>query len=91
MTDNYIVNSGLDWKNCVGVCTDGAPAMAGKYDGLQARIRRKNPNVTWHHCMIHRESLVSKEISPGLHLVLSIVISVVNYIKTRPLRARLFS
>ncbi|GFV83144.1 zinc finger BED domain-containing protein 5 [Trichonephila clavipes] len=41
--------------------------------------------------MIHREALASKEISPGLNIVLMTVVTVVNYIKMRPLKSRIFS
>ncbi|GFS74196.1 protein FAM200A [Trichonephila clavipes] len=41
--------------------------------------------------MIHREALDSKEISPDLNIVLTTVVTVVNYIKMRPLKSRIFS
>ena len=44
-----------DFKKLVGLCTDSAPAMCGKRNGvaalLQARIGRK---VITHHCIIHQ-------------------------------------
>ncbi|XP_066253569.1 zinc finger BED domain-containing protein 5-like [Euwallacea similis] len=44
--------------------------------------------ITWKLCMIHREALASKSINPGLNMV---VIEVVNFIKTSPLKSRMFS
>ncbi|XP_035207173.1 zinc finger BED domain-containing protein 5-like [Stegodyphus dumicola] len=41
--------------------------------------------------MIHREALASKEMSPGLNIVLTTVVTVVSYIKMRPLKSRNFS
>ena len=35
---NYIENSGLDIKNCVGVCYDGAAAMIAEKSGGHKRI-----------------------------------------------------
>ncbi|XP_063766181.1 zinc finger BED domain-containing protein 5-like [Eleginops maclovinus] len=89
--DTYLQEANLKWEGCVGVCTDGAQAMAGKHNGLQALIKRVSPNVHWTHCMIHREALASKQLSPELNEVMTDVIATVNYIKTRPVKARLFS
>mgnify|MGYP002775206681 CR=1 FL=1 len=88
--DKFFTENCLDWKKCIGVCTDGARSMSGKYGGLQALIRKKAPNAMWTHCIIHREALASKAMSSELNQVLECVISSVNYIKTRPLKAILF-
>lgn len=88
--DSFIIQNNLDWAKCVGVCTDGARAMSGCYGGLQALIRRKAPDALWTHCIIHREALASKFLSPALNTVFEYVVNVVNFIKTRPLKARFF-
>ncbi|GFW65489.1 protein FAM200B [Trichonephila clavipes] len=80
-----------EWKNCVGICTDGARIMSGRFKSIQALVKQKTPLCIWTHCMIHREALASKEISPGLNIVLMTVVTVVNYIKMRPLKSRIFS
>ncbi|GFU72700.1 SCAN domain-containing protein 3 [Trichonephila clavipes] len=80
-----------EWKICVGICTDGARTMSGRFKSIQALVKQKSPLCIWTHCMIHRESLASKEISPGLNIVLMTVVTVVNYIKMRPLKSRIFS
>ncbi|XP_073324188.1 zinc finger BED domain-containing protein 5-like [Pagrus major] len=89
--DTYLKEANLKWEDCVGICTDGAQAMAGKQGGLQALIKRVSPNAQWTHCMIHREALASKQLSPELNDVMTHVIATVNYIKTRPVKARIFS
>lgn len=61
-----------------------AQAMSGRRGGLQALIRRVSPDVQWTHCMIHREALVSKQLSPELNDVMTDVITTVNFIKTWP-------
>ena len=42
------------------------------------------------HCMIHREMLVAREQSPGLGDTVEIVTKVINFIKTQPLKSRVF-
>ena len=31
---DYIEQEGMEWKNCISVCTDGAAAMVGRYKGV---------------------------------------------------------
>lgn len=88
--NSFMLENNINWTNCVGVCTDGARSMSGRYNGLQALIRGKAPDALWTHCIIHREVLASKHLSPVLNLVMECVINVVNFIKTRPLKARFF-
>ncbi|XP_022167751.1 protein FAM200A-like [Myzus persicae] len=64
--------------------------MAGHYGGLQTFIRQKALEMIWTHCLIHRESLASQNMCPSLNTILQTVIKVVNYIKTRPVKARFF-
>nr|XP_042913465.1 zinc finger BED domain-containing protein 5-like [Parasteatoda tepidariorum] len=81
----------MEIKNCVGICTDGARTMSGRFKSVQALVKQKSPQCVWTHCMIHREALASKEISRGLNIVLTTVVTIVNYIRMRPLRSRIFS
>ena len=75
----------------MGVCIDGAPAMIGTKSGLISLVKQKNPAIKGTHCMIHKASLVSKTIPRRLHTNLSVVIKVVNYVKSSALNTRLFS
>jgi hypothetical protein len=86
--DTFISENSLEWTKCVGACTDGARSMSGCYGGLQAFIQSKAPETLWTRCVIHREELVSKYLSPTLNQDLEYVVNVVNFIKTRPLKAR---
>ncbi|CAN7944126.1 unnamed protein product, partial [Ixodes hexagonus] len=88
--DSYIKASGMRWSDCIGICTDGARAMSGRHEGLQALVKREAPGAVWTHCMVHREELSSKDLSTELHSVMSVVIGTVNHVKMRPLKARLF-
>ncbi|UYV63802.1 hypothetical protein LAZ67_2005701 [Cordylochernes scorpioides] len=91
LVDENVVKYNLRWENCVSVCTDGAPAMKGSRKGLIAHVIKKNPNIKFVHCMIHREMLVSKSVPPILVTTLDEVVKVVNYIKSNALRSRIFS
>ena len=81
----------LSWRKLVGVCTDGAPVMIGANSGLISVVKRKNPAIQGTHCMIHKAALVSKTIPKRLHEHMSVVIKVVNYVKSSALNTRLFS
>lgn len=89
--NDFVNHAKIEWKNCVGICTDGARTMSGRFQSLQALVKQKSPQCVWTHCMIHREALASKEMSPGLNFVLTTVVMAVNYIKTRPVKSRIFA
>lgn len=88
--DTFMAEKQLDWKKCVGICTDGGRSMSGYYGGLRALVRSKAPDARWTHCIIHREALASKHLSLPLSEVLDCVMKVVNFVKTRPMKARFF-
>jgi hypothetical protein len=54
---------GIDIKNCVGQSYDNASNMAGKYSGLQTRIRTLAPLAIFLPCAAHSLNLV------GVHAV----------------------
>ncbi|KAF8783319.1 Zinc finger BED domain-containing protein 5 [Argiope bruennichi] len=89
--NDFMNEANIEWKNCVGICIDGALSMSGRFQGIQAFVKQKSPQCVWTYCKIHREVLASKEMSPGLNTVLTTVVTVVNYIKMRPLKSRIFS
>ena len=80
MIEKEIVKNNLEWDHCYGVCTDGAAAMEGKQTGLRTLIKNKARHAEWTHCFIHREALVSKELSEDLHEVLNNIMKAVNFI-----------
>ena len=85
----YILGK-LKWSFCVGICTDGAAAMTGRLFGLISRIKEVVPESESTHCIIHREMLASRKISPELNIVLTDVVKVINYVKAHALNSRLF-
>jgi len=86
----YLEKWNLSCNSCVEICTNGAPCMIGSIKGFVSLVQRENPNVVQTHCFLHREVLVSKTIPDELNQVLKQVVEIVNFIKTRPLKSRLF-
>nr|XP_042908066.1 SCAN domain-containing protein 3-like [Parasteatoda tepidariorum] len=87
--DGYISRQ-LKWSFCIGICTDGAAAMTGRLSGLTSRIKEVAPESEATHCLIHREVLASRKMSPEFNSVLIDVVKVINYIKAHALNSRLF-
>ncbi|KAA8587845.1 hypothetical protein FQN60_016707, partial [Etheostoma spectabile] len=50
--------------------------MAGSRNGMQALIKRVAADAHWTHCVIHREALASRQLSPELNEVLTEVVNV---------------
>ena len=88
--NNLFLENNFQWKYCVGLCTDGARAMSGRFGELQTLVQGVAVNAKWTHCLIHREALASQQLSDHLSGVLEVVVKTVNFIKARPLKARLF-
>ena len=89
--NDFVVSNGLNWENCVGICSDGAAAMTGKHGGVVTRIKQVAPGAKFTHCSIHREALACKAMPAILKTVLDQSVKVVNFIKARALNSRLFS
>ena len=79
----------LNWSFCVGVWTDGAAAMIGSLSGLTVRIKEVAPECEGTHCVIHREMLASRKISPEFHSVFHDIVEMINLIKAHALNTRL--
>lgn len=75
--------------SCIGICTDEAP-WVGSIKGFALLVQQQNPNVIRAHIFLRREILVSKTVPVELKLTLNQVVEMVNYIKSRPLKSRLF-
>ena len=87
--NSYLEHCELKWKNCVGICTDGAPSMTGCLKGFVFIAQKQNSNIIHTHFFIHREALVAKTLGTALNSVLDMVVKIVNYVKMRPLKRRL--
>ena len=60
--NSFIEEIGLEWKNCVGIYTDGAACLTGRDSGLVTKIKdMAGSNLLSAHCYIHRQNLASKK------------------------------
>ena len=87
----YFNEKDINWANCVGVRTDGAASITGYRSGVVAKIKEvAHKEMLLTHCIIHREHLALKKLSPDLKNVLTNAVKIVNTIRSRPLNSRLF-
>lgn len=87
---NDYISGRLNWLFCVGVCTDRATAITGRLSCLTARIKEVALECESTHCVIHREMLASRKLSPEFNGVLQDVVKVINHIKVHFLNLHLF-
>ncbi|VVC39341.1 Hypothetical protein CINCED_3A019937 [Cinara cedri] len=65
--------------------------MTGRFKGFLTLAKNKNSNLMTTHCFLHREALMMKSSDGGeLSDVLKTVIAMINYIKRRPVKCRIF-
>ena len=83
LIDNFFQENGIEWKNLCGICTDGAPAMLGSRSGFQKLVKDRSLQVTGIHCIVHRQALACKTMPPHTLTVMTLVIKIVNFIKSR--------
>jgi len=86
----YLDVNGIPMKNVTSCAADGAPNMMGKKNGCLKLMKDENPEMTLVHCVIHKENLAAKNISPILNEVLNAVIKCINAIKASAKSERLF-
>ncbi|CAB4067555.1 unnamed protein product [Lepeophtheirus salmonis] len=79
---------GIDYfSKCASICTDGAPSMIGCHNGLIAKVHELKPDVIAVHCFILQENLSA---NINMDHVNSVVVKIVNYIRSRGLSHRDF-
>ena len=60
--NGFIEERGLEWKNCVGVCTDGAACPTGRNSRLVSKIKdMAGNNLLSTRCYIHRQNWPPKK------------------------------
>ena len=90
-TTEYLENGNLQWEYCISICTDGAAAMVGQNKGFVSRVKERNRTVISKHCFLHRKALVFKTLPADLVPVLNDVVSMVNFVKIRPVKSCCFA
>ena len=91
ITAEYLENKNIQWKNFISICTDGEAQMVGRNKGFVNRVKERNQNVIFTHCFLHHEALISKTLPANLVPILNNVVSMVNFVKMRPVKGRLFA
>ncbi|XP_067125953.1 SCAN domain-containing protein 3-like [Centruroides vittatus] len=87
----YLDDNEIPMKNVIScAAADGAPNMMGKKNGCLQLMKADNPEMTLNHCVIHKENLVAKNMSPIFHETLNAVIKCINSIKASAKTERLF-
>ena len=64
--------------------------MSGSRSVLRSLIQERAPMAKWMHCMIDRGTLVACELSLELGATVEIATKVINFIKIRPLKSKVF-
>ena len=63
----YFEINAIPLTNVIACATDGAPFMMGRYRGFNAFLKSENSNGIICYCLIHRQHLVTKNISGRLN------------------------
>ena len=80
--NNCVQEQDLDWGKCIGVCTDGAANMMGCHSGVIAKIRDvANKDLLITHCILLRENLSAKKLSPESNNVLNGAVKIADDIR----------
>jgi len=53
-----VENLGLDFSNCRGQSFDNASNMSGRYNGLQAHLKQRNPLIHYVPCAAQWDSIL---------------------------------
>ncbi|KAG0442087.1 SCAN domain-containing protein 3 [Dictyocoela muelleri] len=86
----YFTEHDLPFENIIACATYGAASMTVRYRGFIAYLKSRPQNLFCIHCVIHRQHLVSKELSVKWNSSLSIVIKAIKHIKSNSLQDRIF-
>ncbi|KFD56047.1 hypothetical protein M514_03171 [Trichuris suis] len=88
--EEFFIEKGIPLQNVIAVATDGASAMPGCQRGFISYLKSVVPNVLSIHCVLHRQHLVARRLSPRLHESLRYVINAINKVKSNALNDGLF-
>uniref|UniRef100_A0A5S6Q3Z3 DUF4371 domain-containing protein n=1 Tax=Trichuris muris TaxID=70415 RepID=A0A5S6Q3Z3_TRIMR len=65
--EHFFKQKAIPLKNIIAVATDGAASMVGCYRGFVSYLKQVVPEVMTVHCVIHRQHLAAKHLSPRLN------------------------
>ena len=65
--------------------------MVGRNNGFVSRVKERNQNVISKHYFLHLKALVSKTLPADLVPVLNVVVSMVNFVKIKPVKSCFFA
>lgn len=65
--------------------------MLGSWKRFSKLTKKKNPTLFITHCFIHREALMTKTLGTDFNNILSSAVHIINYIRGRPLKSRIFA
>lgn len=85
-----ITSLNLNINKLVNITTDGATNMIGKNIGFKGTFKKEYPEVSvvFLHCIIHQDALCNAALN--VKEVLEVIVSVVNFIRSRALHHRQF-
>ncbi|KAJ8878276.1 hypothetical protein PR048_018853 [Dryococelus australis] len=86
----FFSSNEIPWENSAYQCSDGAKTMAGHNAGATSKIKSKANKYSICDWVLHRHALPSRKLPSELMVVLNDAIQIINYIKSRPLKSRLF-
>ena len=76
-------------KNIMSCAADDAPNMTGKKNGCLKLMQDENPDMLLVHCVIHRQNLVAKNLSPVLNKIMNMIVKCINSIKASAKQERI--
>ena len=88
---NDYISGKLYWSFSVGICTEGLAAVTGRLSGFTTRVKEVASECGSTHCVIHREMLASRKLSPELKNVLQDVIKIINHTEVHDFNSCLFA
>ena len=65
--------------------------MVGRTKGFVSRMKERIPDVIVTHYFLHHETLVAKTLPADLASELDDVVHMVNFVKARPVKSRIFA
>ena len=78
-------------KTFISIFIEGGRSYVGRNKGFVSRVKERNQNIIFTYCFLYREALVSNTLPADLVPVLNDVVSMVNFVKMKPVKSRLFA